>query len=104
LLAYDGVAGIDWSWLALDGAMGKAPLSGEKPGGTPSPGSPARQRAGVADRGKPGTKRTMEDQFGADLAYDRDERAFYFRAPGPLAPPDYRYRYAASRLITPFRL
>ena len=30
LLAYDGVAGIDWSWLALDGAMGKAPLGGEK--------------------------------------------------------------------------
>jgi len=30
LLAYDEFAGIDWSWLALDGAMGKAPLGGEK--------------------------------------------------------------------------
>jgi transposase len=30
LLAYDALAGIDWSWLALDGAMGKAPLGGEK--------------------------------------------------------------------------
>ena len=30
LLAYDEMAGIDWSWLALDGAMGKAPLGGEK--------------------------------------------------------------------------
>lgn len=28
LLAYDGLLGIDWSWLALDGAMGKAPLGG----------------------------------------------------------------------------
>src|SRR5918911_2426413 len=30
LLAYDGLRGIDWSWLALDGAMGKAPLGGGK--------------------------------------------------------------------------
>jgi transposase len=30
LLAYDAVKGIDWTWLALDGAMGKAPLGGGK--------------------------------------------------------------------------
>jgi transposase len=30
LLAYDALQGIDWTWLALDGAMGKAPLGGEK--------------------------------------------------------------------------
>lgn len=30
LLVSDELAGIDWSWLALDGAMGKAPLGGEK--------------------------------------------------------------------------
>jgi transposase len=30
LLAYDALARIDWSWVALDGAMGKAPLGGEK--------------------------------------------------------------------------
>src|SRR5215213_3770289 len=30
LLAYDARQGIDWTWLALDGAMGKAPLGGEK--------------------------------------------------------------------------
>ena len=30
LLAYDALQGIDWRWLALDGAMGKAPLGGEK--------------------------------------------------------------------------
>lgn len=32
LLAYGGAVGIDWSWLALDGAMTKAPLGGEKTG------------------------------------------------------------------------
>lgn len=30
LLEYDELRGIDWSWLALDGAMTKAPLGGEK--------------------------------------------------------------------------
>ncbi len=30
LLAYDALTGIDWNWLALDGAMDKAPLGGEK--------------------------------------------------------------------------
>lgn len=30
LLAYDAFDGIDWTWLALDGAMGKAPLGEEK--------------------------------------------------------------------------
>lgn len=30
LLAYDGLVGIDWEWLAVDGAMTKAPLGGEK--------------------------------------------------------------------------
>jgi hypothetical protein len=30
LLAYDELKGLDWSWLALDGAMTKAPLAGSK--------------------------------------------------------------------------
>jgi transposase len=47
LLAYDDLAGIDWTWLALDGAMGKAPLGGEKTGRNPT------------DRGKRGTKRSL---------------------------------------------
>ena len=29
---YDAEKGLDWSWLALDGAMTKAPLGGEKNG------------------------------------------------------------------------
>ena len=28
LMAYDEAQGIDWSWLAMDGAMTKAPLGG----------------------------------------------------------------------------
>ncbi len=30
LLAYDAMRGIDWTWMALDGVMGKAPLGGGK--------------------------------------------------------------------------
>ena len=37
-------------------------------------------------------RRTTDDQFSADLAYDREARAFHFRAPKPLQPKDYRYR------------
>jgi putative transposase len=47
LLAYDALQGIDWTWLALDGAMGKAPLGGEKTGRNPT------------DRGKRGVKRSL---------------------------------------------
>lgn len=31
LLAYDALHGIDWIWLALDGAMGNASRGGGKP-------------------------------------------------------------------------
>ena len=30
--AYEALKGIDWEWLAMDGAMTKAPLGGEKGG------------------------------------------------------------------------
>ncbi len=36
LLEYDEVVGIDWAWLAADGAMTKAPLGGEKTGPNPT--------------------------------------------------------------------
>jgi putative transposase len=57
LLAYDEVIGIDWSWLALDGAMGKAPLGGALTGPNPT------------DRGKRGSKRSLlTDATGLPLA------------------------------------
>lgn len=36
LVAYDELTGIDWEWLALDGAMGKAPLGGADTGPNPT--------------------------------------------------------------------
>jgi putative transposase len=36
LLAYDAKHGIEWEWLALDGALGKAPLGGELTGPNPT--------------------------------------------------------------------
>jgi putative transposase len=36
LLEYDEQIGIDWSWLAADGAMSKAPLGGPKTGRNPT--------------------------------------------------------------------
>lgn len=35
LRLYDETVGIDWEWLAMDGAMSKAPLGGEKGGAEP---------------------------------------------------------------------
>ena len=70
LLKYDQLEGIDWSWLAMDGAMTKAPLGGEK--NRPQPDGPrqgrdktqrhrGRQRiaAGAGDRrGQPSRRET----------------------------------------------
>src|SRR4030095_2612364 len=47
LMEYDALQGIDWAWLAMDGAMTKAPLGGKKVGKNPT------------DRGKIGTKRSV---------------------------------------------
>ena len=46
LLEYDEVVGIDWSWLAADGAMTKAPLGGPKTGPNPTD----RAKKGRSDR------------------------------------------------------
>jgi putative transposase len=48
LLAYDEIKGLDWSWLSMDGAVTKAPLSGTKIKG-PNP----------TDRAKQGVKRSL---------------------------------------------
>lgn len=46
LQEYDQLKGLDWGWLAMDGAMTKAPVGGERTGKNPT------------DRGKLGTKRS----------------------------------------------
>src|SRR4051794_15537537 len=50
LLAYDELRGIDWEWLALDGAMGKAPLGGGKNRSQPDRPRQARGQARIAHR------------------------------------------------------
>ena len=50
LLEYDYFVGIDWSWLAMDGAMGKAPLGGEKDGQEPYRPRQTRRQAQHPDR------------------------------------------------------
>jgi len=52
LVAYDALKGIDWEWLAMDGAMTKAPLGGKKVGKNPT------------DRGTLGTKRSLLTEGG----------------------------------------
>ena len=47
LLDYDGLVGIDWSFLSMDGCMTKAPLGGKKTGKNPT------------DRAKKGVKRSQ---------------------------------------------
>jgi transposase len=42
LMEYDALQGIDWAWLAMDGAMTKAPLGGEK--GRQEPDGPREGR------------------------------------------------------------
>ena len=44
LLKYDKLKGLDWSWLAMDGAMTKAPLGGEKNRGQPDGSSQGRRQ------------------------------------------------------------
>lgn len=45
LLAYDAMRGIDWTWMALDGAMGKAPLGGGENRPQPDRSGQARSEA-----------------------------------------------------------
>jgi len=50
LMAYDDWAGIDWSWLAMDGCMTKAPLGGEKDRQKPDRSRQAGRQAQPAGR------------------------------------------------------
>jgi putative transposase len=57
LYLYDENEGVDWEWLAMDGAITKAPLGGENTGPNPT------------DRAKQGTKRhVLTDGNGVPLA------------------------------------
>lgn len=49
---YDAAKGLDWEWLAMDGAMTKAPLGGEKNRQEPHRPGKARSQAQPALRGQ----------------------------------------------------
>ncbi len=51
LLVYDEFIGIDWEWLAMDGAMTKAPLGGEKNRAQPHRSRQEGHQAQPAHRG-----------------------------------------------------
>ena len=61
---YDDVAGIDWQWQSLDGAMTKSPLGGEKNGEKPDRSGQARRQAVGARRrrGRAGRRRDRRRQ------------------------------------------
>jgi transposase len=54
---FDEVRGIDWDWLAMDGAMTKAPLGGEKHGAQSHRPGQVRRQAQSVDRGARGAPR-----------------------------------------------
>jgi putative transposase len=59
---FDDAVGIDWEWLAMDGALTKAPFGGAATGANPT------------DRGKRGTKRsTLSEGHGLPVALVIDE-------------------------------
>jgi hypothetical protein len=53
LTEYDALKGIDWRWLAADGAMTKAPLGGENHGAQSDGSRQAGHEAQRAHRGEP---------------------------------------------------
>lgn len=50
LMKYDGLKGIDWTWLSMDGAMSKAPLGGGKNGAQSDGSGQIGHQAQRADR------------------------------------------------------
>jgi putative transposase len=52
LCDYDELKGLDWEWLALDGAMTKAPLGGEKKRPQPLRPRQRRRQKEPVDRGE----------------------------------------------------
>src|SRR5215831_2146211 len=58
LVEYDVLQGIEWEWLAMDGAMTKAPLGGEKSGQEPHRSRQERHQTQPAHRRPRRTYRT----------------------------------------------
>ena len=85
LQEYDALKGLDWSWSAMDGAMTKAPLGGERTGKDPT------------DRGKLGTKRSVLTEAAGC------RRGWPSRGPTGTTRSWLRRRWRASRWSDPSR-
>jgi transposase len=62
LLAYDEQVGVDWSWLAADGAMTKAPLGGPATG--PNPTDRAKRGRSARSSARPPACRSGSPRTG----------------------------------------
>jgi transposase len=60
LQRYDREQGLDWRWLAMDGAMTKAPLGGEKNRAQSHRSRQRRHQTQSADRGSGGANRARD--------------------------------------------
>jgi len=52
LLAYDRLKGVEWEWLAMDGAIGKAPLGGAETGPNPTDRAKRGRNGAYSARGR----------------------------------------------------
>jgi len=75
LLEYDKVVGIDWAWLAADGAMTKAPLGGSKTGPNPTDrakgGEAFGSQRGSGGPDRAGARRRQSQRPAAASAHPR---------------------------------
>lgn len=58
LMEYDELKGLDWDWLCVDGAMGKAPLGGGENRGKPHRPGQAGEQAQPSDGSRRGARGT----------------------------------------------
>jgi transposase len=93
LLMYEALGGIDWEWLAVDGAQGKAPLGGEK--NRPQPHRQREKReqekravrwAGRAYRARGGWRQHERPQTAAPDARVHPRAAAWFHEPTTAGP------------------
>ena len=104
LLAYDETIGIEWEWLALDGAMTKAPLGRAKTGPNPTDRAKKGEREpplrGQGDPGRDRARRRQPERpqarpRHARLDPDRPARAHPRTAAGPLPRQGLRQQRGA---------
>jgi transposase len=103
LLAYDETIGIEWEWLALDGAMTKAPLGRAKTGPNPTDRAKKGRKGASSARARgsrSGSSTTAPTRTTTSSPASRSTRS---RSPGPSPPPNGRRASASTRPTTTTR-